>query len=424
MALVAISMVAIIAIAALSIDVITLYLAREESQRTADAAAIAAAQVLSLSGVTGDPGNVQGSLPSNPWPLACAAATQMAQSVANQNSVGRSTPNTVTVTFLYNGAAADCNSPSAGFVINPQVQVQIVRQGLPTFFSRIWRTSSNRVSASATAEAYNPSNSASVSATSLMVPVNPRCVKPWIIPNADPDNGGARFVDPATGSINNPGIDLNGVGGVVIGESFTLQAACGGATDCTGLENTTPGAGFYVPALVAPPATAVPSCGNGDDYQSAIAGCDQGTVYACGATAATTQVDLTINPGGISGDTSTATQCLIRQVGGGEDLLDPGVFPYRINAGSRNPVVNSGAVSNSSSIVTIPIYDGTKLPNTLSQPPVVIVGFLQAFINSVDGFGNPNITVLNVAGCGNTVADFTTAVTGTSPVPVRLITSP
>ena len=44
MVLVALAMVAIIAMAALSIDVITLYLAREEAQRAADAAALAGAR--------------------------------------------------------------------------------------------------------------------------------------------------------------------------------------------------------------------------------------------------------------------------------------------------------------------------------------------------------------------------------------------
>ena len=58
--LVALAMVAIMAMAALSIDVITLYLAREETQRSADAAALGAARVLSLSGVTGDPQNAPG----------------------------------------------------------------------------------------------------------------------------------------------------------------------------------------------------------------------------------------------------------------------------------------------------------------------------------------------------------------------------
>ena len=57
MVLVAVAMIAIIAIAALSIDVITLYLAREEAQRSADAAALAAVRILSVSGMTGDPSN-------------------------------------------------------------------------------------------------------------------------------------------------------------------------------------------------------------------------------------------------------------------------------------------------------------------------------------------------------------------------------
>src|SRR5271156_3160041 len=53
MLLVAVSMVAIIAMAALSIDMVTLYLGREEAQRTADSAALAAARVISVSGITG-----------------------------------------------------------------------------------------------------------------------------------------------------------------------------------------------------------------------------------------------------------------------------------------------------------------------------------------------------------------------------------
>ena len=48
MLIVALAMVAIIGMAALSIDVITLYLAREEAQRAADAAALTAARVISV----------------------------------------------------------------------------------------------------------------------------------------------------------------------------------------------------------------------------------------------------------------------------------------------------------------------------------------------------------------------------------------
>lgn len=441
MILVAVAMVAIIAMAALSIDVTTLYLVREEAQRSADAAALAAARVLSLSGVTGDPDNVQGSLPSSPWPAACSAATQVAQAVANQNAVGGTVANTVTVTFLYNGTTTDCTSTTGGFAINPQVQVKVIRQGLPTFFSRIWNRGSNSVSATATAEVFNPSNSGTIAPNGI-VPVNPRCVKPWIVPNRDPENAGAPFVSLTDGSIQNPGIQLYpGTGtGAVIGERFAFVADClTGNPDCRhgagsglidnppGFNQQGPGTLDYVPALIGGTANAVPGCATGSDYQEATAGCDQSTVYACGIIGGGAQADLTFNPGKVNGDTATATQCLIHQ-GTGQDVLDSTVFPFRIQAGSGNPVVTNAVITFSNSIVTVPIYDDTQgtanpVPFAVDQPPVTIVGFLQVFINGMDAIsGNLNVTVLNVAGCSNTATASTPTVSGTSPVPIRLIT--
>ena len=144
MVLVAMAIVAIMAMAALSIDVVTLYLANAESQRSADTAALAAARILSIYGVTGDPTNAAGY-----WGTATAAATQVAQNVANQNIVGGTVPSTVSVTFPQGGGPA--------FGVNPIVQVQVQRSNLPTFFARIWGTRSAIVSATATAEAFNPS---------------------------------------------------------------------------------------------------------------------------------------------------------------------------------------------------------------------------------------------------------------------------
>jgi Flp pilus assembly protein TadG len=438
MILVAVSMVAIISMAALSIDVATLYVNREEAQRSADAAALAAARVLSLTGVTGDPDNVQGSLPSSPWPAACSAATQVAQAVANPNAVGGTVANTVTVTFLYNGATTDCTSTTGGFGINPQVQVKVIRQGLPTFFSRIWSRGSNSVSATATAEAFNPSHSGTIAPNGI-VPVNPRCVKPWIVPNRDPGNPGAAFVSLIDGSIQNPGIQPDGTGsGGVIGESFTLTADCKtGNPNCKwgggdGLQDNPPsynkqGANTldYVPTLVQPTAVAYPTCADDSDYQKAIGGCDQSTVYACGIVGGGVQADLSFNPGQPSGDTSTATKCLIHQQVG-QDVLDRTVFPFQIHAGLGNPVVTSGVITSSTSLATVPIYDDTQVPvlfpTGVNQTPVTIVGFLQVFINDVDSSGNPNVTVLNVAGCSNTAITSTATVSGTSPVPIRLIT--
>jgi hypothetical protein len=369
----------------------------------------------------------------------------VAQALANQNAVGNATATSVNVNFLYNGTAvANCSFTGANaFGVNPQVQVKVIRAGLPTFFSRIWSRNTNSVSATATAEAFNSSGSGTF-APSGIVPVNPRCVKPWVVPNHDPNNSGAPFVRLTDGSIQNPGIQLDpGTGtGAVIGEKFAFLANClTGNPDCrhgtgNGLINNPPsynkqGANTldYVPILIQPTAGAVPGCAMGSNYQEAIAGCDQSTVYACGIIGGGAQADLTFNPGKASGDTATATQCLIHQgQGTGQDALDSTVFPFRIQAGSGNPVVTNALITSSNSIVTVPIYDDTQgtanpVPFTVDQPPLTIVGFLQVFINGVDTTsGKINVTVLNVAGCSNTATASTPKVSGSSPVPIRLIT--
>lgn len=440
MVLVAVAMMTIIGMAALSIDVITLYLAREEAQRTADAAALAAARVLSISGVTGDPDNTQGGLASAPWQTACTLATQVAQAVVKQNTIGRAVPNSPTVTFLYNGTATDC-SAGGTFAVNPQVKVDVVQSGLPTFFSRIWNRTQSQVSATATAEAFNPSNSLNASPNGL-VTVTPRCVKPWVIPNNDPISSGDR-TKPCSqanpwcfvlndGSITNPGIQLApGTGaGAVIGEKFALVDDCNtGNPNCKSLTdpiptNKPPNKLEYVPARIGGTATGIPSCATGSTYQEAVAGCDENTVYACGIVAGGAQLDLTFNPGKQSGDSSTAAQCLIHQ-SVGQDVLDTSQFPFQIQAGLGNPVATSGVITSSNSIVSLPIYDGAAFSTSADYPPINIVGFLQVFINSIDtGTGDINVTVLNVAGCSNTATDSTPTVAGSSPVPVRLITPP
>src|ERR1039458_4378464 len=248
MVLVAIAMVAIIAMAALSIDVITLYLAREEAQRSADAAALAAARVISLSGITGtvDPDNDTSS-----WKQICGSsgiATQTAQAVGMQNSVGGIAA-TVTVTYSAGGSGptSDCSGLPAAFAVNPMVTAKVTSASLPTFFSRIWGRTGNTVSATATAEAFNPSNSDSNTnggPRGAVTPVQPRCVKPWIVPNVDPwyppgCPGGGRFgrpcrqfVSPTDGSIQHHGIKGVGSGGV-IGETFNLFADCPPGASCT-----------------------------------------------------------------------------------------------------------------------------------------------------------------------------------------------
>ena len=441
MALVAGSIAVVIAMAALSIDVGTLYEASAEAQRSADAAALAAARVLSVSGMTGDPNNT-----SQLWTNACAAAAQAAQSVAGQNYVGGAAPGAPTVTFSSSDGST-CNSPGGAFGVNPMVTVKVANTSLPTFFAHIfglfnsaWNTAS--VSATATAEVYNPSNSAAYSSGSAMVPVQPRCVKPWIVPNKNPGNvaacaggGCPSFVstNPATeGQITNTnGIIVGGAGLGVIGESFNLQADCNstGASPCnsgsyTGPPTVSPaGTLQYIPGQVLGTPVAAPSCGT-NPYRQAIAGCDQSTPYQCGTPVGSTmsRVDFSENPIGPTGDTAEAAQCLIDPTTTGADTLNTALYPYQIVAGAGNPTGVSGPITSSNSIVTFPIYDDLNVLAAGANPQVAIVGFLQVFINGINPNGSLNLTVLNVAGCGEAATN--PPVTGTSPVPVRLITPP
>jgi len=476
MVLVALALVAIIAMAALSIDVITLYLAREEAQRTADTAALAAARVISISGLTGDPNNSASS-----WQAICGpggTATQAATAVATQSAVGGASVSTPSVLYSAGGSAptGDCSSLPAAFGVNPMVTVQLQRAGLPTFFSRIWGNSGNSVSATATAEAFNPSNSGNVGNQSpvAITPVQPRCVKPWIIPNRDPlhpaqnafgycDQNGSgspgwctTLVSTTDGSISHPGISPNGV----IGERFWLEPDCihtGSA--CTTRANP-PQGNYWNPSrstwLQLPPSVeylpgeapvtapvAVPSCAAGSHYEQAVGGCDQSTVYQCGVQSSSAStpnlVDLNVNPGAGTNDTMNGVTCLIHEGDAtdaqpdGQDTLQVSPYPFQVLAGTSNPLLASGLASgspitSSTSIVSLPIYDSNASSGAIAgsgTTPVTIVGFLQVFINSVDQWGNMDVTVLNVAGCSNGASGTVgNPVTGSSPVPIRLITPP
>ena len=465
MVLVALAMVAIIAMAALSIDIITLYLAREEAQRSADAAALAGARVISLSGMTGDPGNISPS-----WQAICdgptSPASQAATAVATQSAVGGAVAR-VDVTYSAGGGAqSNCSAVGSGaFGVNPLVTVHVTRSSLPTFFSRIWGSAGNSVSATATAEAFNPSASdinTNGGATGTVTPVQPSCVKPWMVPNQDPFNpsafcntGGSNpaclpFVSLADGSIQNPGIRPASPTGV-IGETFTLFADCGPGSPCTlvGLgpaaqpHANAAGQGppnlEYLPGAAPTTAVAVPSCatsgtGGVPEYEAAVAGCDQSTAYQCGVqsslAATPNYIDLTENPASPApGDSGNALACLLTNSSTvpmtTEDVLDTTSYPYKITAGSANPVGLAGSlITSSNSIMSLPIYDssGPALTFIGNRANVTIVGFLQVFIKQVNPDGSLVVTILNVAGCGNNASNR--AVTGSSPVPVRLVTPP
>jgi len=451
-------MVAIIAMAALSIDVITLYLARAEAQKAADASALAAGRILSMSGITGDPQNSTGN-----WTFICGPddgthglATRVAKAVANQNTIGGSPATTPTVSYSAGGSlSSDCVSlVGTPFAVNPIVTVQVTRASLPTFFSRIWGNTTNTISATATAEAFNPSNSGNAGITpGTITPVQPRCVKPWVVPNLDPGTGGI-FVNVTDGSIANGGISLGGTSASgVIGEKFWLAPDCGlGGGSCVliGAPGTQPAANVtiagesgnnlqYVPGEVGTTSViGVPGCTSGETFEVAIEGCDQPTNYACGILNAG-NVDLSENP---ILPTVAGVKCLTHQSDennvistSGQDYFEPfgapSTYPFQILAGSGSNAVTAGltagtAVTASSSIVSLPIYDNVgKTLISGAATPVTFVGFLQVFINAVDTNGNILVTVLNVSGCSNgSGATVGNPVIANSPVPVRLITPP
>jgi len=444
MIIVVIAMLSMLAMVALAIDVITLYAARSEAQRGADSAALAAAKMLVDMGVTADPTN------SALQTTAQTSATKIATDVATQIAIaGRQVQSAdVTVSYPNNGLAS--------FGVNPTVAVTVNRPNLPTFFSRIWSGGVLSVSATATAEGFNPSNSSGITGTTGL-PVISRCVKPFLLPNCDPNPAatgtacGARatFFDPATGAITRPGQYPAGI----IGETFNVTSSCPGpGPGCAA--PSPPTAGNYYPALmpVAASGNACPAtCGGGGTaFESDIECCNPSPI-ACGTTALPSvtyqlQFDNTVLPEGNNGPAQTGVQCLIHQTpGNGQDDLNGGIgtpplgvvtgvalnYPLQIQVGNNHPLEGTPTLSGgdyittSDSLITVPVYDATGAITPTN--PVNVIGFLQVFINRAWPGGNPqkagsfDVTVVNVSGCGSG-ATGTPVFTGSpSAVPVRLI---
>jgi Flp pilus assembly protein TadG len=434
MILVVLAMLSMLGIIALAIDVITLYSARSETQRAADSAALAAAKMLVDMGVTTDP------TATVPTAAQIDAATKAAQSVAINLSIAARQVQTTDVSLLFPG------SGTAAFSVNPKVTVTVQNANLPTFFARIWSRAALTVRATATAEGFNPSNSASIGGTA--VPIIAKGVKPFLIPNCDPGHagagcggggGGATFFNPATGAITNPGPAPTGI----IGETFNLSSNCGAGPGCVaGTPNIGPPNTLeYYPVTMPLTASTCPSsCGGGGTTFEDNIECSNPTPISCGTTVTAPAVnqlflDDTVFPDGGGGPAQSGVECLIHQrPGNGMDTLNAGpplTYPLQIQVGNNHPLAGTVLSSNdlvttSDSLVTIPIYDQTVVPNAPSSTTAVtVIGFLQVFIvQAFPAGGGPkagsfDVTVVNVSGCGNAASG--TPVMASSAVPVRLI---
>jgi hypothetical protein len=414
------------AMAALAIDLVTFYTARSEAQLAADGAALAGARVLANSGMTSNPADAN--LAANAEDLAQPIAIE----VAIHNEVGGRNllAGEVTVTFP-NASAA-----------NPRVSVQVTRTDLPTFFARIWGRTHVIVTASATAEAYNPSG---LNITpDLQPPVAPTCVKPWLLPNLDPTSTtGAQIFNVATGAIANPGLlgtNSTKSPGFLAGN---LQSGCplgdcgsGTALPAPAPWRYYPGAGD--PLSFPPPTQALPVCSSIatplTPYQKSVAGCVP-TPITCNSIVKV-NIDVTVYPTRAV-ETAEAVNCLTHALNtlGDGDVVDPlpvpSTAPFDFEGGNQNPIVNARgqSVLVSDSLVTVPVIDSLAL--TTGSTSAQVIGFVQLFLNP-DGGPSPDAAdpapiqtkIINMAGCGTNATGQPVLGNGASPVPVRLISAP
>ncbi|MBI3933419.1 MAG: hypothetical protein HY316_01925 [Acidobacteria bacterium] len=301
---------------------------------------------------------------------------------------------------------------------NPRITVTVQRTAasrdagfappVPTFFGKAIGIAEVDVSAVATAEAYTPGDG--------QPPVCVGCIKPWIMPNCDPNHDTesdslSPFCPPGTdlyvnadGSILHTGIAPNGV----VGQFINLKY---------GDPHDAPAPSQFYPIQIPPGDTPeiCPECAQNPGgsegpgaalYRHNIACCNTNRLV-CGQ-----QVDIEMETGNMVGPTGQGVRCLIHQgpgLSGGQDNIEFGANDYTIRRGSNNPLVLFGKMplgspaETSSSIVTIPLYDGHVLcPGASCGTTVTIVGFLEVFIESVR---NPQNTVdayiLSVSGCGS-----------------------
>ena len=404
--MVAASLVAILGLAGLAIDLVALYAGRSEAQRAADAAALAGAHTFVTSGYT------VGSLNSS---AACSVASTAAASEGVSNKVGGNT-------LASSQFASTCDfshNVVGGISQDPLITVTATAT-MPIFFMRIFGLSSKTVAAKATAEAFSGSGCTT-------------CLKPFFLPNCDPihttpanpacPNGGAPggyWIDPSTKQAANPGDYPSGSRG----EPWTLHTVSGPSQ-------------WYEIAFDEVP----PNCKGGGSqsktkFEQSVQQCSPAT-YACGD-------QLCALNGASFGPNGHSVGCLISY---GQDCKSQSVnstdtistqSPFTITAGPGNPFTTSGTITQSASLITVPLYDptcaaGQKPPCSLPPGggPQMIVGWMELFVQDVKHKGptdDIDVLVLSVSGCGTGGGGGSTGCSaaggGSSFLPVRLVQNP
>ncbi len=427
--IVAFGLVALLGFAALAIDLAFLYVGRSEAQRAADAAALAGAKEFVDSGFTT---GVVSQVAVKPL------AAQAAEAVGSKNFVGGQP-----VVILDSDVTFDFSIAN-----DPRITVTVARDKdhggpLPTFFAKVFGVFSANVSAKATAEAYSLGTSGP--------PVAVQCLKPWLLPNCDPNHstpnaavnsnctgtGGpfAKFVDTANcantaiSGVCNPGPfnPRNPSQGGVIGELMTLKP--GNPSQASGPSKYYPVNLPITSAGQTCPACAGGSSGGGapsaDVYFNNIACCNL-TGVACGLQPIQAIVGNKVGP------TAQGVDCLIHQQGGtGQDTMDPSTLQITGGLNNPNPLAVNKLIKSSDSIVNIPLYDGSILCPGMGGSCgtfVNVVGYLQVFIkDETSPQGTVEAYIMNVSVCGSGGSGpgpGSPPITSTSSVPIRLIRNP
>lgn len=451
--LVALGLIVLMGAAGLGVDLATLYVARNEAQRAADAAALAGA---SKFGGTAVASGLMTAIQAEPL------AAQQASQVGNTNLIIGRNPGLEADNFpLAASGGSSCPPPTGGSggcfdftnPNDPQITV-VIRKSMPTYFMRVLGVKSVPISVKAVAEAYTAQGATGPS-TSV------KCLKPWLLPNCDPnrydsgatpsslDNTNCKktsadgstiygyyqyFVyppgSPNAGQIVHPGLTPDGA----VGEIITIKP--GNPTS-----NDVSAAGKFWPVFLPTDGTfTCPNCASSDQqnstgnsaalYKENIECCSDQTI-ACGYN--------TVNPisGDMTGPTGQGVDCLIHEgnSGSGQDYISldsSDAVPFTMYSGANNPYTQpkGSVITTSDSLVTLPLYDGEVLCPGKSCPSTVsvdVTGFLQVFIKE-EGAPQNTVTayVLSVSSCeggstsngGGTVA--IPGATGT-PVAIRLI---
>lgn len=455
---VAASLVVLLGMSALSIDLVTGYLARVQCQRAADAAALAGASEFLTQACT----STGGCAPGGPQE---AMATQQAVAVAGQNPVMGLAPTSSTIGTVF-------TYPNS---LEPQITVTVYRDtthqdSLPTMFAKIFGIDHMDISASATAEAYNPSGAGTPTAAG--------CVKPFLVPNCDP-NFPVLKGDPK----GNPSCVCGGQGLALgdcaggLGNSYVMSYYVYPVNSTSGAPgalvhpgvcswNGTYCSGGDVGSEWVLHSTGTPSQWNTIAFGNANVTSMSASEYRayiteCAPQKIACQSTLNSLTGAKVGPTNQGIEALINASGlgmnQGQDFMCSPTFsggsgyctsePFAITPGSNNPynMTQTFYGGPSDSIATVVVYDcpfssdtgcyDPTQPNAVTLSPgsnnlVTVEGFMQIFVQDVEHTGSDdlvNTVVLNVVGCGGTSTNNgngsvpPAVAPGGSPIPIRLI---